>query len=57
MIFTKTEIRVLELFVSRSLDSFSIREVSRLTKKDLKIIHTAVKNLDRKGFFIKENYS
>lgn len=54
MIFTKTEIKVLELFVSRVLDSFTIREVSRLIKKDLKIVHTSIKKLISKGFFIKE---
>jgi len=54
MIFTKTEIKVLELFVSRILDSFSVREVSRLIKKDLKIVHTSVKKLILKEFFIKD---
>ena len=37
MVFTKTEIAVLELFVSRILDSFTIREVSREIGKDIKI--------------------
>ena len=55
MILTKTEIKVLELFVSRILDSFSIREVSRLIKKDLKIVHTSIKKLILKDFFIKKN--
>lgn len=54
MLFTKTEIRVLELFVSRILDTFTIREISRLIKKDLKIVHTSVKKLISKEFFIKE---
>ncbi|MBW2984483.1 nucleotidyltransferase domain-containing protein [Candidatus Woesearchaeota archaeon] len=54
MIFTKTEIRVLELFVSRVLDSFTIREVSRLIKKDLKIVHTSIKKLISKGFLLKD---
>ena len=54
MILTKTEIKVMELFVSRILDSFSIREVSRLIKKDLKIVHTSVKMLIEKEFIIKE---
>ncbi|MDO8740428.1 MAG: nucleotidyltransferase domain-containing protein [Candidatus Woesearchaeota archaeon] len=54
MIFTKTEIKVLELFVSRILDSFMIREVSRLIKKDLKIVHTSMKKLKAEEFFIEE---
>jgi predicted nucleotidyltransferase len=54
MIFTKTEIRVLELFISRIADSFTIREVSRLIKKDLKIVYTSIKNLILKEFLLKE---
>ena len=54
MLFTKTEIRVMELFVSRVLDSFSIREVSRLIKKDLKIVYSSIKKLIEKDFIIKE---
>lgn len=54
MLFTKTEINVLNLFVSRILDSFTIREVSRIIKKDLKIVHTSIKKLIAKGFFIQE---
>ena len=54
MIFTKTEIRSLELFTSKILDIFTIREVSRLIKKDLKIVHTSIKSLIKKEFLIKE---
>jgi predicted nucleotidyltransferase len=54
MIFTKTEIRAMELFASRILGSFTIREVSRLIKKDLKIVHTSIKLLMKKGFLIEE---
>ena len=54
MVFTKTEIKVLELLVSRILDSFTIRGVSRLIKKDLKIVHTSVKRLVQENFLIRE---
>jgi len=54
MLFTKTEISVLELFVSRILDRFTIREVSRLIKKDLKIVHTSIRKLIEKEFIIKD---
>ena len=57
MLFTKTEISVMGLFVSRILDSFTIREVSRLIKKDLKIVHTSIKRLIEKGFFLKDNHN
>jgi predicted nucleotidyltransferase len=51
---TKTETRVLELFTSRLLDSFTIREVSRTIKKDLKIVHTSIKKLIEDKFLIME---
>lgn len=54
MMFTKTEIRVLELFTANILNSFTIREVSRLAKKDLKIVYTSIKNLTAKKFLIKQ---
>ena len=57
MLFTKTEIIVMELFVSKILDSFTIREVSRLIKKDLKIVHTSIKRLIKDGFIIKDNHN
>lgn len=57
MLFTKTEIAVMELFVSKILDSFTIREVSRLIKKDLKIVHTSIKRLIKKGFIIKDKHN
>ena len=57
MLFTKTEIGVLELFVSRVLESFTIREVSRVIKKDLKIVHTSIKSLMEKEFIIKDKHN
>lgn len=50
---TKTDIRVLELFASRIVDSFTIREVSRLICKDLKIVHTSVRKLIGERFILK----
>lgn len=54
MILTKTETKVLELFVSKILAIFTIREVSRTIKKDLKIVHTSIKNLKSREFFLEE---
>ncbi|MCK4589391.1 MAG: nucleotidyltransferase domain-containing protein [Nanoarchaeota archaeon] len=53
---TKTEIRVLELFTSRILESFTIRETARLIKKDLKIVHTSIKKLHHQDFLIKDKH-
>lgn len=57
MMFTKTEIIVLELFASRIKDTFTIREVSRLVKKDLKIVYTSIKNLVSKEFLLKDRHN
>lgn len=57
MLFTKTEINVLKLFVSRILDSFTIREVSRMIKKDLKIVHVSIKQLIDNRYFIQEKHN
>lgn len=56
MTLTKTEILVLELFVSKPTDSFTIREVSRLIQKDLKIVHTFIKRLEKNNFFLKDRH-
>jgi len=57
MLLTKTDIWVLELFVSRILDRFTIRGVSRLIKKDLKIVHTSIKKLIANDFLIKDDHN
>lgn len=54
MIFTKTEIKALELATSRILDSFTIREAARLMRKDLKIVHTSIQTLIQKEMLIKD---
>ncbi len=53
---TRTEKLVLELFVSRITYSFTIREVSRLIGKDLKIVYTSIKKLMEKGFFVMDRH-
>lgn len=54
MLLTKTEIKALEVFVTNILNNFTIREISRLSKKDLKIVHTSIKMLITKGFLTKQ---
>lgn len=56
MEFTRTELRILELFASKITASFTIREVSREIKKDLKIVHTSIKRLKENNFFVKDKY-
>ncbi len=54
MLFTKTETLILELLVSKPTRKFTIREISRLIKKDLKIVHTSVQKLLQKKFLLKD---
>jgi predicted nucleotidyltransferase len=54
---TKTEIKVLELFTSKILSSFSIREISRLINRDIKIVYTSVKSLIKKEFITKNSHN
>ncbi len=54
MLFTKTEIIVLELLSSKPTRKFTIREISRLIKKDLKIVHTSVQRLLQEKFLLKD---
>ena len=54
MLFTKTETRILELLVSKPLQRFTIREISRLIGKDLKIVHTYTQQLLQKKCLLKD---
>ncbi len=56
MLFTKTETRILELLASRPTRKFTIREISRLIKKDLKIVHTSIQRLLKNNFFLKDEH-
>src|SRR3989344_4543943 len=56
MLFTKTETLILELAVSTPTRKFTIREISRLIKKDLKIVHTSIQELLKKKFFLKDEH-
>lgn len=53
---TRTEKLVLELFASSITYSFTIREVSRLIGKDLKIVYTSIKRLIENGFFVMDRH-
>lgn len=54
MLFTKTETLILELLVSKPTRKFTIREISRLIKKDLKIVHTSIQRLLQKKCLLKD---
>ncbi|MDO8656878.1 MAG: nucleotidyltransferase domain-containing protein, partial [Nanoarchaeota archaeon] len=54
MLFTKTETLILELVVSTPIRKFTIREISRLIKKDLKIVHTSIQKLIQNKFLLKD---
>ncbi|MBU2560848.1 MAG: hypothetical protein KKD17_01005 [Nanoarchaeota archaeon] len=52
--FTKTSIRIMELFVSRINDSFSIRQASQELKKPYPLVYKEVHKLLNEGFLIKD---
>ncbi|MBI4980296.1 nucleotidyltransferase domain-containing protein [Candidatus Woesearchaeota archaeon] len=53
---TKTDLNVLELFVSKPTISYAIREVAREIKQDVKIVHTSMKKLSLLNFFIADEH-
>lgn len=68
MIFSKTQIKIMAIFVSKITVRFSIRQISELLKKPYPLIHRSIKALidnkillkDEKGFLTlnyKENHS
>lgn len=53
---TKTDLKVLELFVSKPIASYTIRGVAREIKKDVKIVHTSVRKLSTQKFFVADEH-
>jgi len=56
MLLTKTETLILELLVSTPTRKFTIREISRLIKKDLKIVHTSIQRLLHHKFLLRDEH-
>jgi len=52
--FTGMEIALTKFFLNHITEQFGIREVSRLTKTDYKLVHLTVQKLVKKGVITKE---
>lgn len=53
--FTKTQIKILEVFVSKITDRFSIKQISETIKKPYPLVHRSIKPLIQDRFIIKDN--
>jgi len=56
MYFTKTEIAVLKLFASKITESFTIRELAKKTGQNYSIVYSAVQNLHKNNFLVKDKH-
>ncbi len=51
---TKTQIRIMEIFVSKLNEKFSIKNVSEIIKKPYPLVHRSIKILVNNGFIVKD---
>ena len=54
MILTKTQLRIMQFFVGRITESFSIRQVGRELKMDYSLVHRAIRPLIDKNGLLRE---
>lgn len=52
--FTKTEVKIMEVFVSKIDKRFSIKEISEMLKKSYPLIHRSIKGLIKEKFILKD---
>lgn len=52
--FTKTQVKIMEIFVSKIDDKFSIKEIAEALRKPYPLIHRSVKGLLEEAFVIKD---
>ena len=51
---TKTQIRIMKIFVSRITDKFSIKQVSEIMKKPYALVHRSIIPLIKEGLITKD---
>lgn len=56
MYFTKTEVAILKIFTAKITESFTIREIARSVKQNYSIVYSAVQNLHKNNFLIKDKH-
>lgn len=53
--FTKTQIEIMKVFVSKINEKFSIKQISEIIKKAYPLVHRSIKSLVNEGLLIKDN--
>jgi len=53
--FTKTQIEIMKVFVSKINEKFSIKQISEIIKKAYPLVHRSIKSLIEGGFLIRDN--
>jgi predicted transcriptional regulator len=53
--FTKTQIEIMKVFVSKINEKFSIKQISEIIKKAYPLVHRSIKSLIEDGFLIRDN--
>ena len=56
MYFTKTQVAILKIFCSRITESFSIKEISEKIKQNYSIVYSALQDLYKNRFLIKDKH-
>ena len=53
--FTKTQIEIMKVFVSKINERFSIKQISEIIKKAYPLVHRSIKSLIEEGLLIRDN--
>lgn len=56
MHFTKTEISILKAFTLNITESFTIREIAKRIKQNYSIVYSAIQNLHKNSFLVKDKH-
>ena len=51
---TKTQVKIMEIFVSKITEKFSIKKISETIKKAYPLVHRSIKSLIDSGFIVKD---
>ncbi len=54
MVFTKTQLGIMEIFVSQITEKYSINQIAKMLKKPYALTYNSIKDLINKGFLIKD---
>lgn len=57
MIFSKTQLKIMQVFASRITEKFSIRQISKLLETPYPLAHRSIKSLIKEKFLQKDDHS